>query len=191
MYVFEIIAGHVQERNYSARARHSLGSRESSYSSVLAVDSSAAAARHLTYIRIARDVPRGAYFTSPASPMCRTVASPPRTIGSLVLSAGILAFVEGRTGGEEKETAATIAGEKARKIATARPIGTRWRESSTPRAIEREADQMKTIQVTLSGESFACARNSRRLAEGQSKSSPKWRRSATHPALLCSDGTAR
>lgn len=103
-------------------------------------------------------------------------------MGSSVLSAGILAFVKG-TGddgygdGYDGGGETTTADWEAEKTTTTWPIGTRWQPLTLP--FEQEADQMETIQVTLStGEGRgSLARNSRaivdpeRFTEGQSKSS--------------------
>ncbi|XP_025154101.1 uncharacterized protein LOC112588422 [Harpegnathos saltator] len=61
-------------------------------------------------------------------------------MGSSVLSAGILAFVEGTGDGGETTTADW----KAERTATTWPIGTRWQPLTPP--IEEEADQMETIR---------------------------------------------
>jgi len=66
-------------------------------------------------------------------------------------------LVEGRRtggGGEEESLATTVmadASETAKRTATVWSIGTRW-QPLTRCPIERKTDQMKTIQVTLSGE---------------------------------------
>lgn len=78
-------------------------------------------------------------------------------------------MVEGRRtgggGGEEESVAMADASETAKGIATVWPIGTRW-QPLTRCPIEKKADQMETIQVTLSlfrgekGEEISRSRNS-------------------------------
>lgn len=77
-------------------------------------------------------------------------------MGPSALSAGILAFVEGRTGrdaGDETAVVTAAASETAKETAAAWTIRARWQRLTRRRPIEREADQTETIRVALSGES--------------------------------------
>jgi len=74
-------------------------------------------------------------------------------MGTSALSAGILAFVEGRTGRDaEDESAAetAAASETAKETAVAWPIRARWQRLTRRRPIERKADQTEAIRVALS-----------------------------------------
>lgn len=71
------------------------------------------------------------------------------------MSAGILAFVEGRTGRDARDETAAAASETAKETA-AWPIRARW-QRSTCRSIESKVDQTETmIRVALSERSRSC-----------------------------------
>jgi len=84
------------------------------------------------------------YFISPANRMYDIC-----TIETSALSAGILAFVEGRTGRDAEDGSAA---ETAKETAVAWPIRARWQRLTRRRPIERKADQIEAIRVALSEE---------------------------------------